>query len=69
MALLRSFGAMPRCDCALVSFGKSSENLKEWDRYRKVDFSDAMDMERDGFVQYLIATGQLETSETSLHTH
>ncbi|WP_264875755.1 hypothetical protein [Vibrio agarivorans] len=53
----------------LDGYTKSLENLKEWDRYRKVDFSDAMDMERDGFVQYLIATGQLETSETSLHTH
>lgn len=45
------------------------EQLNEWDKFRKVDFSDAMDMERDGFVQYLIATGQLETNGIGLHTH
>ncbi|MDR9828903.1 hypothetical protein RCJ22_25275 [Vibrio sp. FNV 38] len=43
--------------------------LADWDSYRTVDFSDAMDMERDGFVQYLIATGQLETSNAGLHMH
>ncbi|MGL6312907.1 hypothetical protein [Vibrio sp. WXL103] len=45
------------------------DKLVTWDRYRSIDFSDAMDMERDGFVQYLISTGQLETGGVNLHFH
>ncbi|USD63466.1 hypothetical protein J4N45_21025 [Vibrio sp. SCSIO 43140] len=43
--------------------------LHDWDTYRKIDFSDAMDMERDSFVQYLLATGKLETNGGGPHIH
>ncbi len=43
--------------------------LTEWNSFRRIDFSDAMDMERDTFVQYLIATQQLEVGGASLHSH
>lgn len=53
----------------LSSPEEALERLIDWDSYRKIDFSDAMDMERDEFVQYLLLSGKLETNGAGLHVH
>ncbi|UPR49511.1 hypothetical protein ITG13_21460 [Vibrio cyclitrophicus] len=53
----------------LTDANRTIAKLNDWDKYRKIDFSDAMDMERDEFVQYLLTSGQLETNGANFHTH
>ncbi|MFC0174292.1 hypothetical protein [Vibrio comitans] len=61
-----------RLTLQLTEFDSSSnisQKLSEWDSYQSIDFSDAMDMERDTFVQYLMSSGQLNTNGLGLHQH